>query len=315
MGETAAEMHVHLVINPAAGRRSSVPYCAAVAHELTGAGHTVTQYVTKAPGDGTRHVAGLSATHCDVLGIVGGDGTLGEVVQGRGLGGAGEFPWPLALIPMGTANLVAREMRMPLGGDPKATADALAQGTPWPVDLMAFAAAGSDRTCAVANVGIGADAQVVATIDRLRRGAVASGSYLRWIRPILGTIRRFSSTPLRVVIDDNVTHYAAACVVQNARSYGGVFQLSPDAGLASGALDVVVLRARTGRDLFRVGVQALLRRVPSDKAVRMYKADHVEVSARSPVAVQADGDPAGSTDLRVSRQARALTLWRGPATD
>ena len=276
-----AIVHLHFVINPAAGRRSSVPFCADVAARLEAMGHRVSQYVTRAPGDGTAHVARLDASACDVLGIVGGDGTLAEVVEvGRTASAA--FPWPLALIPMGTANLVAREARMPLGRDAQATAEALAQGTPWPVDLMRFRSQDCSRRRAVANLGVGADAQVVATIDGLRAGAVGSGSYLRWIPTILRTVRRFRFEPMRVIVDEHLTVTASACVIQNARSYGGLFELSPEAGLSSDQLDVIVLRGRTGRDLLRLGVQGLLRRVKHDRGARILAAQRVRVVAPAP---------------------------------
>ncbi|MGE3753395.1 MAG: diacylglycerol kinase family protein [Planctomycetota bacterium] len=302
-------MHLYLVVNPAAGRRNAVPYAESVATRLEERGHRVTRYVTKGPGDGAVHAAGLGPDACDVLGVVGGDGTLAELVDSRHDG----LPWPIALVPMGTANLVARELGMPLARDATATAAALHAGIAWPIDVMALTAEGSPRRRAVANVGVGPDAEIVRTIAALRAGNQASGGYIHWVRPILDTMRRAHMTPLHIEIDGRKTFRGHACIVQNASNYGGVFALSPTAGLASGALDVVVVRGRTARDLMAIGVGGLLRRLGNNHLIKIVRGDRVRVVAATPAAVQADGDPAGTTALEVERLPAALRLWKRTA--
>jgi diacylglycerol kinase family enzyme len=299
-------VHLHLVVNPAAGRRNAVPYAEAVTSRLEAAGHRVTRYVTRSPGDGAAHVDALTPAACDVLGVVGGDGTLADLVDGR----RQDVPWPLALVPMGTANLVARELGMPLVQDATETAQALASGVPWPVDLMRVVAAGGRRRRAIANVGVGADAEMVRTIHDLRAGAEGSGGYARWVGPALKTIGAFGGLSLRVEVDGRRTFGARACVIQNAACYGGLFRLSPTAGLASGALDVMIVRGRAPRDLLALSIGALLRRLGRDKTVRFVRADRVRVTSPEAAPVQADGDPVGTTTLEVERLPGVLRLWK-----
>src|SRR5262245_4663041 len=73
----------------------------ALARRLSAAGATATSRLTKAAGDAKAHVAGLSTDAADRLVIVGGDGTLHEAVNGR----PPPLPWPVAIVPVGTANL------------------------------------------------------------------------------------------------------------------------------------------------------------------------------------------------------------------
>lgn len=303
-------MHLYLVVNPAAGRRNAVPYAESVATRLEERGHRVTRYVTKGPGDGAVHASSLGPDACDVLGVVGGDGTLAELVDSRHDG----LPWPIALVPMGTANLVARELGMPLARDATATAAALDAGVAWPVDVMSFAAQGSPRGRAIANVGVGPDAEIVRTIADLRAGNQGSGGYVHWIRPILDTLRKAKTPALRIELDGRKALRGHACIVQNASNYGGVFALSPTAGLASGALDVVIVRGRTPRDLLAIGIGGLLKRLGGNHLVKIVRADRVRVVAEQPAAVQADGDPAGTTDLEVERLPGALRLWKKTAS-
>ncbi len=299
-------MDLRLVVNPNAGRRNTLPYAEALAHRLGERGHRVTIHATRGPGDGAAYVASLAPDACDVLGVVGGDGTLAEVVDGR----RGEVPWPIALVPVGTANLVARELGMPLARDATATAAAIDAGVAWPVDAMRVASVGSTRRWAIANVGIGLDAAIVRVIEAVRGGAEGSGGYTRWVAPILRALRDTPVPRFRVEIDGRRAFAASACIIQNAACYGGLFRLSPSAGLASGALDVVLIRGRTPRDLFLVIAGALFRRVSANHRVRIERADRVRVLAAEPIPVQFDGDAAGTTTVEVERLPAAIRLWK-----
>ena len=282
----------------------------AVVAALEARGHEASLYVTKAAGDGARHVAALSDDAYDVVALMGGDGTLSEVVNGR----SGHVPWPLALLPMGTANVVARELRMPLRPNPSTWADALDRGEAWSVDTIELSHTGRPTQIAIANAGVGCDADVVHTIDALRRQqAGSSGSYRKWVRPILNTISTFAFPRLAVTIDDHATYAAGAVVMQNATNYGGIFRLDPEAALDAPGLDVMLIRTTVRRDLARLAVRGLLRQMPSERVVKFVRGDRVHITTDRDVAVQTDGDPAGvltANGLTVERRPHALTLWR-----
>jgi diacylglycerol kinase family enzyme len=299
-------MRFHFVVNPVAGRRLALPLVEAVRHALHGQGASTTQYVTTGPGDAATHVRDLEDEATDRLVVVGGDGTLREVVDARPT----PLPWPVGLVPMGTANLVGREVRMPLGGRAPRVAAALRAAQPWRVDVLRLRQGDGAVGHAVANVGVGLDAEVVHAVARARAGG--SGGYARWVRPIWESVQAFRFPRLRVTVDERVTYAAAACIVQNAHNYGGIFELSARAALDSGRLDVVLVKARTRRDLLRILAGALARRAGRFHDVRVVPASRVRVRCASSVAVQADGDPAGRTDLEVERVPEGLTLLRAP---
>lgn len=300
-------MRFHFVINPAAGRGLAVPLGDAVIGSLRAEGAEATSYVTKAAGDGAAHVRDLGEEACDRLVVIGGDGTLREVVNARG----GPPPWPVGIVPMGTANVVGRELRMPLDRRAPRVAKALMSGEAWPVDVLKLTRADGTVEHAVANTGIGLDAEVVHAVSEVRAGGV--GGYAKWIRPILESFSTFEFPKLRVTIDDHVTYAAGACVVQNARNYGGVFALSPKASLDSGFMDVMIVRSRTNRSLFGILLSMLLRRTPHNHDVKIVPSRSVRLRSDRASRVQADGDPAGYTDLRVDLIPQGLTLLRAPA--
>lgn len=288
-------MRIHIVANPMAGRGRAPRLLADLERALAARGAAVSVHRTSGPGDATAHVAGLPDAACDRLVVLGGDGTLHEVVNGRP-----SVPWPVAMVPLGTANLVARDAGLPLRPVAEAHAATVLDGVPWTVDLV-----GTDRGRTLAVLGVGLDAEVVRAVAEARRGGV--GGYTRWLLPIARTFLAYRPPRLRVTVD-GTTVEGGAVVVQNAHNYGGLFELSRDARMDDGCLDVVVLRDAGRRDHFRMLLRAYGGRLHADRGVTVLRGRTVAVDADVPVAVQADGDPAGTTPLRAEVLPRALTL-------
>ncbi len=299
-------MHFHFVVNPAAGRQQALPLVEAITKALEAGGAKATRYVTTAAGDGAEHVRTLAADACDRLVVVGGDGTLREVVNARAL----PLPWPVGIVPMGTANIVGREVRMPLDQRAPRMAAGLLASEPWTVDVIQLTRADGTLERAVANAGVGLDAEIVRAVSEVRDGG--SGGYKRWIRPIIDSFSSFRFPKLRVTVDDHITYAAGAVIVQNARNYGGVFELSPDARLDSGSLDVMIIRARTNRALFGILFSAWTKRAPRNKDVKFVRGQRVSLRSSKQAPVQADGDPAGWTDVDLELLPGGLTLLRAP---
>jgi len=298
-------MHYHFVINPVAGRRSPVDLVRAIAEILRAEGHEVSSHVTTGAGCAGRHVAGLDDGEVDRLVAVGGDGTLRELINGRD-----PLPWPVGSIPMGTANLVGRELRMPLDHHAGHLAAALLRAEPWRVDTIAIARDDGPDELALANVGAGLDGELVHTIAELRRADDGGGGYGRWVRPMWNNLVNFDFPQLNVTVDGQRTYAAGAVVVQNAYNYGGIFELSPRAALDSGTLDIMLIRARTNRDLFRILFSSWVRRIEQQKDVQFVRGRTVRIEAGRGVRLQADGDPAGRTDVELALRPQSLTLLR-----
>jgi diacylglycerol kinase (ATP) len=301
-------VRVHLLVNPVAGRNRAGPLADAVARRLEEAGAKVTVERTRAAGDAGRMAAALAPDAADRVVVVGGDGTLREVVNARPL----PLPWPLGLLPVGTANVVGRELRIPLGGSPRAAATALLAAQPWAVNALEVTYASGGRELAVANVGVGLDAEVVRAVSAARARRRGLGGYAVWLKPILATVAAYRAPRLTVRVDQGRVYPASALVVQGGLAYGGVFRLAPDARLDAPTLSVALLQTPGRRDAFRILARALARRATRDRDLLLLRAHEVAVAADPPVGLQADGDPAGETPLTVRLLPRALTLLRAP---
>lgn len=299
-------MRFHLVVNPRAGRGRAGALAQATAHALGAAGHGAQVHTTQSGSQARAHVAGLEPTALDRLIVVGGDGTLRAALNARPL----PLPWPVGLVPVGTANVVGRELRMPLTADASATARALGTAEPFAANLLELVRPDGAREVALANVGAGLDAAIVAAVDRARAQRPGSGGYGAWVGPIVRTLARYRAPRLRVTLNGTHVYESAAAVVQGARAYGGLFRLAPQARLDSSSLHVSLVEARTARDLLRVLTRALLRRAHRDAGLRTFPAHSVLLEADEALPLQADGDAAGTTPVVVRLLPRAVVLLR-----
>src|SRR3954447_16892369 len=98
---------VLLIRNPTAGRRRRGLVDAVVQHVRT-AGWTVDVIDTLAAGDARRLAEACDAGRYGVIAVAGGDGTINEVVNG--LARRCDSAPPLAIVPLGTANVLAHEL-------------------------------------------------------------------------------------------------------------------------------------------------------------------------------------------------------------
>ncbi len=306
-------MRVHILENPAAGRGHGRRFVRATAAALEDAGHDVTQVYGSKPGDLADHVRSLGVDDVDRLWIAGGDGTLRTIVNAR----SAPPPWPLGMLPVGTANVVAREIGVHPSYSSQRVAEAVLASEPWPVDLLEVRRDDRHLEWAVLAVSVGFDAEVVHAVGRARRQRAASspsstGGYWQWVGHVVSALGSSALAPFSVALDQRPAQEYSLLIVQNARSYGGLFTLSKSASLDSGCLDAVGIRARSVRDIVRVLASVSLQRAERDKQVSIANGGRIAVSAPTKVAVQADGDPCGFSDVEIVLHPGALTLLRSP---
>jgi YegS/Rv2252/BmrU family lipid kinase len=235
----------------------------------------------------------------DLVVAAGGDGTVSAVADG--LVGSGT---PLGIIPLGTANVLARELGIPidleracalLGGD-----HALAE-----IDAMEV-----DGRPYLTQVGVGIDALMIrdtATEHKRRFGRLAyiwtAASRLVGFQP-----RRFELT-----VDGRGLRVSASQVlVANCGVLGQrPFRWGPDILPDDGVLDVCVIRARNLWDHARLGWTFVTGRHRQDPNVRYLKVrDEATIATVSskPLPVQADGEIIGQTPVTVRNRPAALKV-------
>lgn len=219
-----------LIFNPMAGPRRSKRLRAALAH-MTSHGMSVIVCETAGPRDADR--IARRSTDCDVVIAAGGDGTINEIVNGLR---DRDDDCTLGIVPLGTANVLARELGInPMS--PDTVADTILAGNRRPISL-----GHANGRHFVMMSGIGFDAHVVANVNlRIKRRF----GKLAYVLRSLVELVEYKPRTYRVLIDGHL-ELASSVVIANGRYYGGPFVLAPDASLESADLQVCLFR-RTGR--------------------------------------------------------------------
>jgi diacylglycerol kinase (ATP) len=265
-----------LIINPISGCGDAIRAAKLTAALLERAGVRVRQHVTAAAGEARRFAAELDPD-CDTVVTVGGDGTLNEVLTGLGR------DLPVGLVPIGTANVVSRELRIPL--NPKHSAQLLLDGVAKPIDVGRI----NDRRF-VAMVGAGIDGAIVQAIAEARKGTIRKWSY---VMPSLKALFGFQPRPIRVTVDGRrIERDFYAVFVTNTRNYGGFFSVTPAASMDDGALNWAGQTSPKRSSLLRFAIAALRKKeLPASAAsYGVGRTFVLEAAGPDRVPVEVDGD-------------------------
>jgi YegS/Rv2252/BmrU family lipid kinase len=218
----------------------------------------------------------------------GGDGTVSAVAHaliGSHL--------PLGILPLGTVNVLARELHIPLDLA-RACAVQAAGHRVSVIDAMRIG-----ESYAVLHVGIGFDAAVVQATDSTAKRRFGRAAYL-WtgLRQLVGyQIPRFT-----ISIDgQRIRPRALHVMVANAGVLGTrPFVWGPDIQPDDGQVDVVILRARSWYRFFPLLRDLLLGRHQINPDILSFPGrKSIAIDCTKPVPVQADGEVVGETPIRI----------------
>ncbi len=230
----------------------------------------------------------------------GGDGTVQAACCG--LHGS---KVPLGILPLGTGNLLARNLDLPLDLD-----DALEvalTGRNRTLDLAHAIVGDQDQTCFAVMAGLGFDAEMMADAPEKLKAAVG------WPAYVVSGLRHLRDRPgqLELVIDGAppVSRKARGIVIGNVGELQGGVALLPDAVPDDGVLDVVLLSPRRLVDWGRLLGRLIRRSDREDHTLSRYTGRRIEVRMSVPTEAQLDGEPVGAvTSLEVEVSPGALVV-------
>ena len=224
----------------------------------------------------------------DLVIAAGGDGTVSAVADA--LVGSGT---PMGILPMGTANVLARELVIPLDvGD--AARLLVGEHDHATIDAMKVGARHY-----LTQVGVGLDALMIRdtpTEQKKRFGKLAylwsAAKHLVGFQP-----RRFS-----LEVDGKaIKTRASEVIVANVGTLGQPpFRWGPGIQVDDGTLNVCVSKARTILHYLGLFWHVATREHRADPNVRYYQARRsVAIATKHPLPVQADGEILGETPVRI----------------
>lgn len=283
---------VLLVANPISGGGRARGALPRLARALEDAGVTSESRLTEGPRHAGALARGALDGAFDAVVAVGGDGTLREVCEGL------EGKLPAAVFPAGTANVLARELRVPFGIGRFARMLGAAR-------VVAIDTALVNGRLALFVVGVGFDAEILTRLEAARRGPI---SYTAYVKPICQSILCFRPPELRVRIDGRDAPPCPFVLVANTRTYAGPWvRFAAGPRLDDGRFEVYRFDLSSRGALVATALRALAGGIPGGRVSRT-EAAHVRIEASPAVPYEVDGDVAGRTPVEIEVRPRSLPI-------
>ncbi|HEV2804099.1 MAG TPA: diacylglycerol kinase family protein [Chthoniobacterales bacterium] len=223
----------------------------------------------------------------------GGDGTVNEIVNGI----AG-YDVSLGLLPLGTMNVFATELGLPLN-DLAACWKIIQRNRTDQVDLPR-----ANRKHFVQLAGVGLDAQAVKETSRAFKRSFGPLSYL------ISAVQIASRTPpvLRIESEEAVAGEGSFVLVGNGRLYGGRFPFFKQAVMNDGLLDVIVFKRLNYVDIIRYLQDVVFTPQISSPEVEYFQTKRVRVTSDESVPVEIDGELVGNCPVEFKIRAGGLRV-------
>lgn len=244
--------------------------------------------LTEKAGDGLAFARQAASDGFDLVIAGGGDGTVNEVANGI-IGTQAT----LGIIPIGTVNVLARELGIPFRTTQAVRT--IVEGTKKRIDVGC--ANGHHFTLMA---GFGFDAEVVANVLQPIKDWIGSSAY---VFKCLETLATYKATEVTLEMpEETYTSRAFLVIVANASTYAYDMKIAPLATPDDGLLDICVFeRPITDRIGFAKQVADIFaNRHLYHKAVRYFRTSRVLVKSDPEILAQLDGDSFGSTPIEVT---------------
>lgn len=228
---------------------------------------------------------------------IGGDGTFSRVANS--LVGS---EIPVAFLPVGSTNVIARDLKIPLQVG-RAIHLCLTGKHTRSIDVMKMG-----KAYYFMNVSIGLTAEAVQNTKRQEKRKMA------WLAYILSGLTQLSGMNLKrfqITIDKRQLEARASEV--NITNMGLIgfepFRWDERVQPDDGYLDLHILRARTLLDYLQLGLNMILRRSSRTPSLRSFRAqERIVIQTEKPLTVQSDGELIGKTPIEVHIAAKAIKV-------
>ena len=293
-------MRTCVIFNPAARGNKARRF----RHQLDAIGSQCALKATTAPGDARRLAAEAVGEEFDLIVAAGGDGTVNEVLNGLGDAPDGFSRARFGVLPLGTVNVFARELGIPLRIE--RAWGVLQRGREARIDLprAEFSANGARQRQYFAQLaGAGMDARAIELVDWGLKKKIGPLAYF-----IAGLKALREQKPKIIVHAEGREVRGELVLIGNGRFYAGSFGVFPAADLRDGLLEVCVFPRINWWTTFRCVPSLLTRRRLPKTAVQRVRAAAFELTSESAAAFELDGEWAGRLPATFSVEREKLRV-------
>ncbi len=253
---------------------------------------------TTGPGSASLQAKRQIEAGCDLILAAGGDGTINEVANGMIHSGV-----PLAIIPCGTANVLARETRIPI--NMLSAAQAIRQMVPMRVAIGMLRLGSFEQRSFLCMAGAGLDADIVCHVNLDLKAALGKlayyiGGFAQVLRPL---------TEFEVSVD-GAPYEASFALISRVRNYGGDLEIARGASLLRNEFQVVLFRGKHSLRYLPYLAAVGLRFAERVNGCTFVYGRHVTCRAANGEGIftQVDGELAGKLPISAEIVPDALTL-------
>lgn len=279
---------VLLIYNPIAARTNKSVF-ESVQGVFSAAGWDIRTANTEHDADAKQLAQRGVESGVDVIAVYGGDGTTIMAVEGMlGSGTA------LGLLPGGTGNLLAGNLRLPRS--PLKAAAAIVNGAPEPIDLGRLTSGNFVRHFSV-GCGAGFDAEIMTGTTGAAKRRFGMAAYVAKTLEVLG---RLEGVRHRITIDGITREVEATSVlvVNCGEIIPPILKLKKDISLKDGMLDVILFNPTGYLESLGVLWQMVSGRTNGQGRLQYARGKVVEVETERPQPVEMDGEGAGKTPFK-----------------
>jgi YegS/Rv2252/BmrU family lipid kinase len=259
---------------------------------------------TTGPGDAQRFAAEAVANGFNLIVAAGGDGTVNEVLNGIAATPDGLQRARLGVLPLGTVNVFAREMKIPLRLEH--AWKILRRGHEARIDLGCVDFRVEDkpvRRYFMQLAGVGFDARAVELVSwQLKKNAGPVAYVVAGFQALVEKQSRIT------VSADGEKLAGELALFGNGKFYGGPFEIFPGAVWDDGLLDVCVFPRVNLPMLLRCAPNFILRRKLPEQTVRRLRAKKFELTSETPASFELDGEWVGSLPATFSIEPKKLRV-------
>jgi diacylglycerol kinase family enzyme len=245
---------------------------------------------------------GLAREHigrgADLIVVAGGDGTINEVAEGV-IG----TPVPMAILPVGTANVLATEMK--LGGTSEQAARRLGELRPRRISAGHATLDGGKGRHFLLMAGAGLDAHVVSRVNTALKAR--TGKFAYWVAGWSLVGRRLPEFDVEI---EGQTRRCSFALLSKVRNYGGDFEIARSVTLLDDRFEVVMFEGSSATRYVKYFAGMAFNRLKGMPGVTVVRAAEVKLTPAGgrQVHLQIDGELAGTAPAVIRIVPEALTL-------
>lgn len=288
-------MKITIIANPVAGRGRAYKRILRCLERWEDPDWQVELLTTNKSGHAGLLAKDLLENPPDILAVCGGDGTVNEIASN-----VPHPPFPIAVLPGGTANVLARELGLPL--DPVRSLKIALKRNVRHVDLGGFRSGSERRFLFVA--GIGFDAFAVYCVRPALKAKIGMAAY---VVAILDCLLNYTFPEFQITTEKQ-TISATSCLICNSKKYGGGLLFCPDADMKDGLLDLLVIQGMRRIELARFLFKAWIGIPEKQIWIHRVRAKALQIEGPSTVLAQIDGELAGSLPCQIHLEEAVFPL-------